>query len=246
MIGSGHRVHIDDSGWWVKNEDDIRKVTDVIGAAVAKTLAPFIGTIIKAIPEVVDFFKGLDEGDEVSRCAADMPLDAPGPGQSRTKVLEPRTRGSRTVSGLSISNWNYSVEFAVIGQVRTRRSALGSDVPHLGAAQRLDAAGGDKGAWESESRALTYLVERSQGAPWPIDVTLKEALPTGTVETKTERVSISGLNVEIAGASATSTFSSAASAPSVMPHWLMGDTRCCYQGRRWSVPSLSACRRHPP
>ncbi|MCP2638398.1 hypothetical protein K0817_017740 [Microbacterium sp. HD4P20] len=52
-------LDLDNSDRWVKNEEDIRKVTGAVAKAASYLPVPYIGSVINGIPEVVgDVWRG--------------------------------------------------------------------------------------------------------------------------------------------------------------------------------------------
>lgn len=190
-------LDLDNSDWWVKNEEDIRKVTSAVAKAASYLPVPYIDSVINGIPEVVDFFTGLDEDDEVFRWAQDISLEPLGPGQTRTKVLAPRVSGERSAI-ISISDWDYSVEFAITWQAPYPSFGPSTPVTWTSRPHTDTMPAEWLGAWESESAGIECVITRSTDSMWSLDIHTKERLPNGDVrEFDTRGVSIAGLNAEV-------------------------------------------------
>lgn len=195
-------LDLDNSDWWVKNEEDIRKVTGAVARAASYLPVPYIDSVIDGIPEVVDFFTGLDEDDEVFRWAQDIPLEPLGPGQKRTKVLAPRASG-KTSAIITISDWDYSVEFAITWQAPYPSFGPTTPVTWTTRPDSDTMPAAWLGGWKSQAAGIECWITRSEGSMWTLDIHTKERLPDGEVrEFDTLGASIAGLNAQVMVASA--------------------------------------------
>lgn len=190
-------LDIDNSDWWVRNEEDVRKITSAVSKAASFLPIPYLDKVIDAIPGAVELVTGWDEDDVVFRWAQNVELPPLGPGVEDTIVLSPRT-SSETAFGI-ISDSDYTVEFAVTWQVQYP-SLAGSSTPTVWTSRPLTGTlpAAWPGWWESESAGVTCIVTRNPDSLERLDVRTTEASPSETQrESATIGARISGTSADL-------------------------------------------------
>jgi len=186
-------MDIDDSDGWAKTEADVRKVVEVIAKAASKLPVPYIGDVIGKIPDVIDFFTGLDDDDEVFRCAETVTLEVLGGGVTRTKTIEPRTRNSRMAGPITISDWNYSLTFAVTWTGQYDDFEDGPEIRETTRPHRDSVSSEWAGTWRSADREVACRISPSvRDLQW-VDI---ESEVRGVI-TRTEGAAISQVSIEL-------------------------------------------------